>query len=490
MAYAFNKILGQTKDDQNSTKTTGAFGAPEKNVGQDFGGSDAGGGQQTGATNTAAQKAPSDFTKSNYSSAKSIIDRNQGIQNTGAENRVLGDVKNQYAGAQQQMNQDAADYNKAQAQGWNQQYATPDQNTINKAVSGDQTAYANVFGLMNNDIGKAKEFQTGYNPLAANEYVRSQDLSQPLLSNSTGDYSRGMAALDSATLQRGGAQARIQNQLGQMNTDLEKQRADITQNTQANAQKALEDKVASTRDQIKGLLTGNQQNILNDAQGKIAGLNQTAQQQANTERGLAHSQLYGDIQGRRTELQNILKNAGPGVDTSSVVNALRELDKMEGGVDTYIKDSLPTATLSNALSADQASDLNRILTLMGSTAPQYQAAAMGRGGANVDKAAYDQAMSKVLGMVPGTLPQLQQSVNSNPSSTQQSLNSLQAGGKLQVGNNGAYTPEQQQQLYDAHKVATYDKWANTQGMSIKKASTPQEKAAIYDQLKAAGWIRE
>lgn len=400
MAYAFNNVMNmmdKNKQQGSSSIPSQAQGL-QKNMGTGEG--------EMGASNTATSstKAPQDFTKSGATSAKTILDRNKNVQNVGAENRVLGDAQSQYSGALKQMQNQSEDYLKAQGETQKNLYGTPDTSAVNKAVSGDQDSYSKVLGLMNAKPGKAGDFTASYKPLAANEYNRSQDLSNPLMSNSSSGYNRGMAALDSTILRRGDTQQRIQNQLGQMNTNLDKTRSDFQKSTQGTAQKSLEDTLANTQKSIRDMLSGSQSNVLNTATSRLGGLNAQVAKQAQDEKAKATSQLQADIQNRKTQLQNALRTAAPGADTSSITNALKELDQLGGDTGRFIDLSTPQANISNALSGEEASQLNRISDLMGVSGDRYAPTELQRGGANVNKNAYDEIMNRILGGVPANLP--------------------------------------------------------------------------------------
>jgi len=194
VAYAFNNLMDmmdKNKQGSSSSQPQSQSQGLQKNAGTGEG--------EMSASNrvSSAPKSPQDFTKTGATSARTILDRNKNVQNVGAENRVLGDARSQYSGAQTQMQNQANDYLKSQGETQKNIYGAPDASSVNKAVSGDTDSYSMVLGLLNAKPGKAGDFTASYKPLAANEYGRSQDLTNPLLSNSSSGYNRGMAALDS-----------------------------------------------------------------------------------------------------------------------------------------------------------------------------------------------------------------------------------------------------------------------------------------------------
>jgi len=480
VAYAFNNLMDmmdKNKQGSSSSQPQSQSQGLQKNAGTGEG--------EMSASNTAssAPKSPQDFTKTGATSARTILDRNKNVQNVGAENRVLGDARSQYSGAQTQMQNQANDYLKSQGETQKNIYGAPDASSVNKAVSGDTDSYSKVLGLLNAKPGKAGDFTASYKPLAANEYGRSQDLTNPLLSNSSSGYNRGMAALDSTTLKRGDTQQRIQNQLGQMNTNLENERNAFQRNTQSTAQKSLEDTLSNTQKSIRDLLSGSQSNILGTANSRLGGLNAQVAQQAQDEKAKATSQLQADIQNRRSQLQNALRSASPGSDTSSITNALGELDKLGGDTGRFIDLSTPQANVSNALSGEEASQLNRISSLMGTNVPQYAPSELQRGGANVNKNAYDEMMSRILGGVPSNLPAM-----SNPLGMPQAQTPQMANAAINASTNRVMNtlPAQVSPQIQPANRDVQDTVRGMLGVASPAKSSSKNKAGSYNPFSTLG----
>lgn len=408
MAYAFNNVMGMMdKDKQNqgsSNPQSSMSQGLQKNAGT-------GEGEMSASPNTnTATKAPGDFTKSNFISAKQILDRNKGVQQTGIENRLTQDAQNQANQSINDIRKTSNDYAQNQAKKAESLYQTPDQATVTRGIYGDQDAYQNVSNTLNTAPGQVDEYNApDAGPLQATEYSRANDLSDLFLKQGGQQYNRGMAALDNLQFQRTGGAQNVNRLVGGLQANVNGLRDSANDKqfgNQAMAQKQLEARAKETQDAIRKMLGNTEGDIRNQVNTRVTGLDQQVHSQAKSAADAGVGQLKSRIDTATQDITNRMQTASP-EERGVLQNVLDQFSKLNPK--NYVEQILPRVGFDSAMTSEEADRLNKINGLLGVKDKYTAPTSSPTGTANIRTDNFDPRFAQIMGM----LPQAQQPTQSD-----------------------------------------------------------------------------
>jgi hypothetical protein len=229
---------------------------------QSQGRSNAGQSQGTTAQPSAGQtsaKAPADFTRSNFSNATDILQRNQGADVSSITNRLLGNTKQNAEATNKQISDRTAQYRTDTNKQIEDTYRAPDASFIGKALGGDANAESQITSSLGRKADQVKGIDLGQlQSIAPSEFFQQGEYQPLLQSRSKGNYTSGMGALDASLFNRSGGAEDIRNTVGRLQTG-------VNENA-ANALKATDEEQAYANQYL-----GGQQASLKDLIAKAAG---------------------------------------------------------------------------------------------------------------------------------------------------------------------------------------------------------------------------
>ncbi len=400
MAYAFNNVMGMMDKDRqtqgSSNPQSSVSQGLQKNAGTGEGEMSVGG---AGASNTA--QSPADFTKSKATSAKTILDRNKGVQQTGIENRLTQDAQNQANTSIDKIRTSSNEYAQNQDKKANEIYGLPDQTAVNRAVYGNEADYQNISNTLNRAPGQVDQYEApDSGPLQATEYNRANDLSNLFLKQGGEQYNRGMAALDNLQFQRTGGAQNIANRVGQLQSNVDAMKQSVTDKefgTQALAQKQLETKAKETQDAIRKMLGSSESDIRNQVNARVTGLDQSVHKQAKEAFDSGVAGLQSRIDNATRDITNRMLTASP-EEQGVLQNVLQQFSKLNPKA--YVEQILPRVGFDTAMNADEAQRLNRVNELLGVQDRYTVPTNSPVGTANVRTDNFDPRFAQIMAMLP------------------------------------------------------------------------------------------
>lgn len=251
-----------------------------------------------GSANPGSSKAPGDFTKSNFSNATDILNRNKNADISSVTKRLLGNTEKN-AEAQNKQIADKVNQYKTDTTGQIQsQYAAPDSSTLDNALKGDSAAENKISSRLGMEAAPVKEIDLGNRyEIAPTEFYKSNEY-QPLLQQRSKDaYTSGMGALDSSLFNRSGGSQDVRNTVGRLQSGVDAAREQATgatgqmndyakqyENEQENVlRNLLSGKVSSIQSDIASRIPAAQQNAMNlieSQKGQLASQQKSAAQKA------------------------------------------------------------------------------------------------------------------------------------------------------------------------------------------------------------------
>lgn len=344
------------------------------------------------ATGQGAQRqSPEAFTKTNFSSASTILDRNRQANQDAVTGALTKDAQAQTTQALGSMDQRAQDYTQQQEA---RKTGNPTQDQLNSAISGKgANDFATTQGFLTQGPIQAGQFDAGtYDPIQATEYLRSGDIT-PLLQqkrSGQGAYTQGMAGLDAAAFGRSGGYEKVGQQLGSLQNQVAERQAALTDQStglQATTQKTLSDWLNQAQQGVKDYLGGQQGNIygeldktLRSQQGNI---DKTLDTIIGQRTGEFNKQIDDNIASLKARASDPMENA------AALQDAITRLSSMKDtGVGNYLNVNQPRLTRDNVVTGDQATSLGLLNQLLGgggqlptpSGMPEGPSAALNQGG--------------------------------------------------------------------------------------------------------------
>lgn len=396
MAYAYNNLMGMMDKDKEqgpSSQSNAQSQNLQKNTGT-------GEGEMNASSNTA--KAPQDFTKSNFTSAKQILDRNKNVQMVGAENRLTQDAQNQAQKGISDYNTAGNQYREGQQKKAESLYSTPQQSDVNRAIYGqDQTGYSNIQNTLNSKPGQVEEFKAPeIGPLQATEYSRVNDLSDLFMKQGGQQYNRGMAALDNLQFGKTGGAQRVNERVGQLQSQLDATKTslfDKEQGVQAMAQNQLNSKAKETQDAIRKMLGVTQSEVEGGVNSRRDNLDQTVHSQAKQAADTATQGFQKQISTATQDIKNRMLSASP-EERDALQNVLNQF----GGLNAkrYVDQVLPNASFQNVINPEEAQRLNSINKLLGVDQTVTSTGGNLQGSANIRGDQFNTDFQKILSMLP------------------------------------------------------------------------------------------
>lgn len=400
MAYAFNNVMGMMDKDRQNQSSSNPQSSMSQGLQKNAGTGEGEMSASSANTNTAAQ-APADFTKSKATSAKTILDRNKGVQQTGIENRLTQDAQNQANTSINAIRSSGDSYLQNQTKKANEVYGQPDQTAVNRAVYGNQDDFQNVSNTLNRAPGQVDEYEVpDSGPLQATEYNRANDLSDLFLKQGGQQYNRGMAALDNLQFQRTGGAQNIANRVGQLQSNVNAMKQSATDKefgTQAMAQKQLDTKAKETQDAIRKMLGTSEGDIRNQVNSRVTGLDQQVHRQAKEAFDSGVAGLQSRIDNATQDITNRMMSASP-EEQGTLQNVLNQFAKLNPKA--YVDQILPRVGFDTAMNTEEAQRLNRVNQLLG-VKDQYTApTSTPMGTANIRTDNFDPRFAQIMAMLP------------------------------------------------------------------------------------------
>jgi hypothetical protein len=339
-------------------------------------------GQQGGAGPDQAAKSPGDFTRSKFTNASTLVQRNRNADTTtAASGRLVGDVAQQARRAADDVQGRARTYEQTQQDKIKQTYASPNEDMLQKALGGDKDADAAIRRARSQTAaGPVDNFDPGENTqLVSQDFFSNQEFA-PLLQQRAGDtYTSGMAGLDNMFLNRGNAGQKVREQVAghQKTVDDARTQAGTVQNR---VQGFADEYLKGQRGQFEGLLGGRRQALDSTIQGRMgqAAADRTAKveaeraaaRQALRDRAGAKSQ---EVARRFDPIATEMYGSRDGYSRTEIFDRLGGMKDEE--LDKYIDVAAPELTEADVTSAEEADDYNQVLEYLGLTSGHRQARA-------------------------------------------------------------------------------------------------------------------
>lgn len=374
MAY----LAKTPNEDQNETQSQSL--QPQNRGGGSQGGSSQG---QTQLSNTAGEtggtapgqtsnKSPGDFTKSNFSNASDILNRNQGTDVSAITNRLLGNTQQNADATNKQIADKTAQYKTDQTAAVNSAYAAPDQASIDKALGGDATATSSITGLLGRkaadpvaalDLGNIQK-------IAPSEFFQQGEY-QPLLQDrSKGAYTSGMGALDSSQFNRSGGAQDVRDLVGRLQTgvDLNAKQAQLAPEDLQNYANTY---LGQQQGGLKDLLTKAAGGVKSDISGRLAPAQQAAQTAITNQTAAVTAQEQKQAQATKANLKQQLddqvRTGKMPQDYADKVFATKsqEIDQLDPS--RFLNVSNPNLTEADLINQADASKYNTLEGWLGGT---------------------------------------------------------------------------------------------------------------------------
>lgn len=342
------------------------------------------GGTAPAGAESASNKAPGDFTKSNFSNATDILNRNKNADISSVTKRLLGNTERNAQSQNQQIADTVNKYKTDTTAAIQNQYRAPTQEEIDKALSGDASAESKVSGRLGMqastvdplDIGKRYE-------VAPTDFFKQNDYQPLLQQRSKGGYTGGMAALDSSLFNRSGGAQDVRNKVADLQKQIDVSRENVSGTTgemqnYANTYEADQEKML--RDILSGKTNSINQNVSNSvAEKNKAQADYVAQQKQmyDQKKRSAVDESRKKFNEQLDFLNSLYKDQNNKV--SVPYDELRQnqenyYNSQLGNQDAFLNIRNPEFTNSDVVSAQDANAYNKINSWLGSTdslSPSY-----------------------------------------------------------------------------------------------------------------------
>lgn len=276
-----------------------------------------------GSANPGSSKAPGEFTKSNFSNATDILNRNKNADISSVTKRLLGNTEKNAAYENQRIADQANKYKTDTTSQVQSQYAAPGAEDIDKALKGDTASESKITSRIGMQAAPVNALDLGNRyEVAPTEFFREGEFQPLLQQRSKGGYTSGMSALDSSLFNRSGGAQAVRNTVGNLQSGVDASRdkyAGLTQEMQDYAKNYEQEQ----EDNLRNLITGRGQQIKSDIASRIPSAQKEA---ANLVSGRQSEISAQQKAAADKELQNFYSKLGLsdqygwGLDTNSLRN--------------------------------------------------------------------------------------------------------------------------------------------------------------------------
>jgi hypothetical protein len=332
-----------------------------------------------GGTATATPGQPKAYTKSNFTSGRMILDKNQ----NSAQPDLAKGLEQRAQGAQQNVQTQAQTYNQGLADRQKQYTLGGDdfsgvatgrygearnadqqrQAFLSRAVSADGNEFSRVQSLLQGPADEAAKFETstGLNQQDINALNSSAGVASQIRNQMAGqgrtDYTRGQANLDAQLFGRSAEGRQAQVARAQSATDAANKFAFDQMSAADQARTQTEDRIRQEREGIRGDVTNIQQGIARMAQQRADDLNKKYTSKEYRTKAVEKAQKQGE-----KEISRVAKAEAGG--DKNLERMIKEdlMAQLKGGKFTSFK----AKTLKGPAYDDaQAAQFNRISGLLG-----------------------------------------------------------------------------------------------------------------------------
>lgn len=358
MAYTFNGInnlLDQQQSQNNNNIFNQGSGASQGGDAASSGGDGSSSQTKTstegevssGGGSSGTQQAPKPAAAPKVNSGQAILQKakNTNLDTGFSKNLVSGVQK-----SQQDLENEANQYTQAQ-QGKAQQNLSKEQ--IQQAESGEVGDFSTVSNLLKGPSAKADQFSSGI----SSRYQDIDNLSTQgglqnyLQKHGNENYNSGQAALDSLLLSR---DKNYQNDIQAAKAGrsaLQSRQSDLEGNLTNQVQGYLDQKAAEAKNNARGVLSQDQQSLLNQLNARVGQYNQNLES--------SRKNAASDLEARKKQIIGELASENPALSRYLQERDLK-IDPM-----AYYKANNNQYNIGNVAEQGEAQKYNRIMDLLG-----------------------------------------------------------------------------------------------------------------------------
>lgn len=316
-----------------------------------------------------ANPAPGQFTKSNFSNASQILNRNQGADTSAITGRLLGNTQQEAAAEKNNYANQASTYKTNTTNDIDKKYNNYSPDQINSALSGNQAdtdAISKTYNQQSADPLAAMNLQK-YGDINSQEFYQNGNYQPLLQQRSQGNYTSGMGALDAAVLNKSNAGQQIRNQIAGYQNDVNDAYTKAA-GTQDDLQNYANTKFGQEKSNLGNQLTGIQSGINSGIQSRLPAAQQALAQQAAQAKSAQATGLSAKTQAAIDQLTQ--QQAAGNQRTSGLGDMLQgTIDKLKGlntnSYNPYINVNTPGLTANDVATQDEIDRNNRIASILG-----------------------------------------------------------------------------------------------------------------------------
>lgn len=331
-----------------------------------------GGSQKQGTTSgSQTNAAPGSFTKSNFSNASQILNRNQNADTSAITGRLLGNTKQEAESQKNNYTQAANDYRTNTTKDIESKYSNFDPDKIYKALDGDteaSKALTDAYSRNTADPLKALELQK-YGDINSQEFFKDGNYQPLLQKRSQGNYTSGMGAIDAALLNKSNAGQQIRNQVAGFQTGVN-DAYNKAAGTTADLQTFADTRQAQQKKNLGSALTGIQSQIQSGVTSRLPDARAAAQQQAEAARTSQQSTLSARTKAAIDELLKQkddanAKTPGYGDLLNESISKLQSANANPNSYNPYINVNTPTVGAGDVATEQERQRNKAIASILG-----------------------------------------------------------------------------------------------------------------------------
>jgi len=360
---------------------------------------DSGGTAPAGAE-SASNKAPGDFTKSNFSNATDILDRNKNADISSVTKRLLGNTEKNAQGENQRIADQVNQYKNDTTNTVNSLYKAPGQEDIDKALGGDANSESAITKRLGMAAGKVGDLDLGNRyEIAPTEFYKQNEYQPLLQQRSKNGYTSGMAALDSSLFNRSGGAQDIRNTVGRLQSGIDESRAQAPKVTQE-LQDYANTYEGQQEDYLRNLLSGSGAKIKDEISSRLPSAQQSMKDTIESQRSNLTGQQQSSVQKAIDDFNKQVETARKlGIDPKFLeqqsANQMRNFNSLDPN--SYLKNNLPELGFNDLVTQSDADKYNKLSGWLGTGDTLAAPAQQKQAGVEFNEKAFNDWLSGVSG---------------------------------------------------------------------------------------------